>query len=59
MSRGDPVKVEVVNNSDLFETAPTVKSPEVIKIQTEKPADERIYTGAESIWKTGGRIPAG
>jgi len=30
-----PVKVEVVNNSDLFETAPTVKSPEVIKIQTE------------------------
>lgn len=30
-----PVKVEVVNNGDLFETAPTVKSPEVIKIQTE------------------------
>ena len=27
-----PVKVEVVNNSDLFETAPTVKSPEVIAL---------------------------
>lgn len=30
-----PIKVEVVNNNELFETTPTVKSPEVIKIQTE------------------------
>lgn len=31
-----PIKVEVVNNDQLFEAVPTVKSPEVIKIATEE-----------------------
>lgn len=31
-----PIKVEVVNNDQLFQMTPTVKSPEVIKVQTEE-----------------------
>ena len=30
-----PIKVEVLNNEELLETVPVVRSPEVIKIQTE------------------------
>ena len=31
-----PIKVEVLKHSELLETAPVVKSPEVIKIETEE-----------------------
>lgn len=31
-----PIKVEVLKNNELFQTAPTVKSPEVIKVRTEE-----------------------
>lgn len=41
-----PIKVEVLKNDELFQTTPTVKSPEVIKIKTEelqtKPFDLRM-----------------
>ena len=30
-----PIRVEVVNNEELLESTPVVKSPEVIKITTE------------------------
>lgn len=31
-----PIKVEVLNNAELLESTPVVKSPEVVKIQTEE-----------------------
>lgn len=37
-----PIKVEVLKNDELFQTTPTVKSPEVLKIKTEELQTKRF-----------------
>lgn len=51
-----PIRVEVVNNEELLESTPVVKSPEVIKITTEAAADQGIYAESVSAGRGGRRL---
>lgn len=54
-----PIKVEVLNNDQLFEATPTVKSPEVIKIQTEELQTKEFALKANPYGKLANEYQAG
>ncbi|MEG0813961.1 MAG: CdaR family protein [Clostridium sp.] len=43
-----PIKVEILKNDELFQTMPSVKSPEVIKIKTEEVQTKRFEIQAKT-----------
>ncbi len=51
-----PIRVEVVNNEELLESTPVVKSPEVIKITTEALQTKGIYAESVSAGRGGRRL---